>query len=318
MNTISRLIRIIKIIAPEYLVGMVGVVVISIILIVNRGVKPPENIPVETKVTAPNPYSSVSIGAKSAYVYDALENKELFNLNGDSQLPLASLTKVMMAVTALSLAPENTVITMSPKFLETEGDSGLFSNEKWSLKDLLGLTLIESSNDGANAIASVAGAVKRGGIPDDWGKEEFIKAMNKKASELGLTQTYFLNPTGLDESASVSGAYGSARDSSKLFAYAIEKYPMIFGVTRHSKKEFDSLSDLKHKVKNTNTFVNKIPSLLGSKTGYTDLAGGNLTIAFDAGINHPVVVTVLGSTEEGRFEDTEKLVWATLKYLEVN
>jgi len=55
-----------------------------------------------------------------------------------------------------------------------------------------------------------------------------------------------------------------------------------------------------------------------SQTGYTDLAGGNLIIAFDAGFDHPIVITVLGSTIDDRITDVEKLVWATLAYLQNN
>lgn len=270
---------------------------------------------------APKEYARLSLGAKAVYVYDMAEKRELFSQNGDAQLPLASLAKIMMAVTALSFLPESTVVTINPAFLKAEGDSGLYANERWRLKDLLDLTLLESSNDGANAIAAAAGQVAaagaaRGGNPPyNLEREPFVVAMNKQAEELGLAQTYFLNPTGLDESAYLSGGYGSARDVTVLFSSAITNYPELFDATRRSKREFNSLSFLKHEVKNTNPLVAKIPSLLGSKTGYTDLAGGNLAIAFDAGPNHPIVISVLGSTDAGRFEDAEKLVWATLEYL---
>ena len=59
-----------------------------------------------------------------------------------------------------------------------------------------------------------------------------------------------------------------------------------------------------------------IPGLLGGKTGYTNLAGGNLAVIYDAGLNHPIVVVVLGSTLEGRFGDVETLVDATYGYIE--
>ena len=264
---------------------------------------------------AATPFANVSITSKAAYVLDGKTGRELWSRNASSQLPLASLTKIMMAVTALSLVPEKTVITISPSFLNAEGDSGLYGNERWLLGDLLDLTLLESSNDGANAIAAVAGAMGREDVSEALSRERFVSAMNNKAKELGLKQTYFLNPTGLDESDNVSGGYGSARDMATLFSYAIHLYPKLFGITRYDNREFVSLSDLKHKIKNTNVSVADFPSLLGSKTGYTDLAGGNLVIAFDAGPDHPVIISVLGSSEKGRFEDTLKLVTATLEYL---
>lgn len=273
-------------------------------------------LPPKILAVLPTPFSQVSISSRAAYVLDGKTGKELWSKNSNVQLPLASLTKIMMAVTALSLLPDKTVITIDPAFLNAEGDSGLYANERWLLTDLLGLTLLESSNDGASAIAAVAGATGPDEVSESLGRERFVSAMNKKAKDLGLTQTYFLNPTGLDESESVSGGYGSARDVASLFSYAIHSYPTLFGATRYDIREFTSLSSLTHKVKNTNMFAADFPSLLGSKTGYTDLAGGNLVIAFDAGPDRPVIISVLGSTEKGRFDDTLKLVAATLEYLQ--
>ena len=66
-----------------------------------------------------------------------------------------------------------------------------------------------------------------------------------------------------------------------------------------------------HEAFNTNELVGDIPNLLGSKTGFTDLAGGNLTIAFDAGFDRPIIITVLGSTREGRFDDVATLIAAS-------
>ncbi|MDO8482680.1 MAG: hypothetical protein Q7S86_02580 [bacterium] len=272
-------------------------------------------LPAQILAAVPSPYQKVSIASRAAYVLDGKTGKELWNFNGDVQLPLASLTKIMMAVTALSLIPENTIITINPAFLETEGDSGLYGNERWLFNDLLDLTLLESSNDGANAIAVVAGARGREDVSESIGRERFVSAMNNKAKELGLKQTYFLNPTGLDESDDVSGGYGSARDMAALFSYSIHTYPTLLEATRHRVREFTSLSSFKHKVKNTNALVGSFSSLIGSKTGYTDLAGGNLVLAFDAGLDHPIIISVLGSTEKGRFEDVEKLVYATLSSL---
>ena len=67
--------------------------------------------------------------------------------------------------------------------------------------------------------------------------------------------------------------------------------------------------------KNTNIDVEKIPGLLASKTGYTTLAGGNLVVAFDASIGRPIIVVVLGSSQEGRFKDVQSLVNASIKYV---
>ncbi|MDO8590757.1 MAG: hypothetical protein Q7R65_02125 [bacterium] len=311
-----KLLGIFKTVSYDYTLGIAGIFFLILLFAFGGLFSPPESVSLVPKPEIPFEYAKLSLGAKAFYVYDAANHRELFSKNGDAQLPLASLTKVMTAVAALPILPESTVITINPEFLKSEGDSGLYNNERWRLRDLLDLTLLESSNDGANAIAAVAGAMGQENVPYDLEQKQFVDIMNKKASELGLTQTYFLNPTGLDESGSISGGYGSARDVANLFYYAISTHPSLFGITRYQNRKLDSLSSLEHEVKNTNTFVDKIPSLLGSKTGFTDLAGGNLVIAFGAGLNRPIVISVLGSTEQGRFEDAEKLVWATLAYFE--
>ena len=318
MKRVRRIVKLLKIIAPEYIFGALGIIFLVVLFVLGNFFstqKTKSTVPTEI---APTVFDGLTLQASSTFVYDVKNKREIFSKNGDAQLPLASLTKIMMAVTALSILPKNTVVTINQEFLKSEGDSGLYDNERWKLEDLIDITLLQSSNDGASAIASVAGASGHSVISDNFGRGPFIDAMNNKAKELGLDQTYFLNPTGLDEGVSVYAAYGSARDVSVLFSHAISTYPQIFDVTRSSDHEFSSLSAITHKVKNTNTFVNKIPSLLASKTGYTDLAGGNLVIAFDAGVNRPIVVSVLGSTEQGRFDDVEKLVWSTLEYLGEN
>lgn len=315
MKKIRRFIRILKIIDPDYIFGTVGIILLIIFFTSsNYFLSSPQILPTQEVIT-PTMFDSLQLEAKAVYVYDVVDKRELYGRNSDAQLPLASLTKVMTAVTALSLLSGEAIVTITPDDLKEEGDSGLFENERWQLADLVDLTLLESSNDGASAIADYAGRAGTAIVSDKFGRGVFIDAMNEKASELGLTQTYYLNPTGLDENILISGAYGSARDTAILFSHAVKTYPQIFDATRSESREYESLSLIKHKVKNTNTFVSKIPSLLASKTGFTDLAGGNLVIAFDAGLNHPIVVSVLGSSEKGRFADAEKLVFATLDYL---
>ena len=99
-----------------------------------------------------------------------------------------------------------------------------------------------------------------------------------------------------------------------LFEYALKNYPEVLEATRYKNLHFASTEKI-YSVENTNVIVDQIPNLIASKTGYTDLAGGNLIIAFDAGLGRPIIITVLGSTEEGRFADVLKLVEATKQQL---
>ena len=133
--------------------------------------------------------------------------------------------------------------------------------------------------------------------------------MNKKAKELNLKQTYFLNESGLDiDEKSLSGSYGSAQDVAMLFDYMVRNKPEILEVTSYNKLELKSEDNKIHNTENTNEIINKIPWVIASKTGYTDLAGGNLVVAFDNGMMRPIIISVLGSTKEGRFKDMKKLV----------
>jgi D-alanyl-D-alanine carboxypeptidase (penicillin-binding protein 5/6) len=268
--------------------------------------------PVAEAPAKPTAFDSVTIGAKAAYVYDLAEQKVLYRKNEFAQLPLASLTKLMMAYTATELLPKDSKITIKKEFLEEDGDSGLLVNESWKLSDLLDFSLVVSSNDGARAIASVIGATDLKTDDYDLGRKDFINKMNLNAKALGLKQTYFVNESGLDV-GEVSGGYGSAIDVANLLAYMLKNTPDVLEATKDETITVDSL-DAAHTGKNTNIDIGKIPGLLASKTGFTDMAGGNLAVAFDTSIGHPIIAVVLGSTEDGRFSDISALVNASFAY----
>lgn len=274
-----------------------------------------ENIQQTATVNAEHFFTDVPLEAKSVYVWDADSNQVIHERNPRAQLPLASLSKVMTALVALEIADDETTVVVTDENLLAEGDNGLFGNESWYLRDILDFTLIESSNDGARAVASAIEA-----FPDllDFGdgtQKTFMQLMNEKARDIGMRQTYFLNPSGLDiDEQTVSGSYGSARDIALLFDHILETNPSLLEATQYRELTLESLDNFSHTAENTNKLVNDIPFLIGSKTGFTDLAGGNLAVAFDVGLNHPVIITVLGSTREGRFDDVKKLYEATVTY----
>jgi len=134
--------------------------------------------------------------------------------------------------------------------------------------------------------------------------------MNTLAKEIGLAQTYFLNVSGLDVSSTLSGAYGSALDVARLFAFAVAHRPELFAGTARNGVLLSEAGGETALARNTNTALGSIPGLVMGKTGYTDLAGGNLAVVFEAGPARPVAAVVLGSTYEGRFADMRKLVAA--------
>lgn len=249
------------------------------------------------------PVETVDVMAKSAFVWDINEQRVLFEKNPDEQVPLASLTKLMTALVAHEIVSDNQTVSIPQEALKQDGDSGLSDGETFTFSSLMDMTLISSSNDGAFALAAAAGAMLDQQNP----AETFVQAMNIRAEELGLTQTYFKNPTGLDLSEAEAGAYGSARDVAFLVEYILKNYPEILEYTTKNEIAIANTAGSAHEVTNTNQTVDNIPGIIGSKTGYTTLAGGNLAIAFDASLNRPIVVIALGSSYNGRFSDVIEL-----------
>ncbi len=234
--------------------------------------------------------------ARSAIVYDPTSGRILFAKNKDEQLPLASLTKLMTAEVVLQQKTPTTSVRIVQSDLNHGGNWGLKAGDVLSLSNLLKLGLIASSND---AMVAAAGSLG----------EHYLDVMNQTARDLGLNQTYFLNPTGLDESATTAGAYSTVYDVARLAALFYKKHPHYFELTKQPSVSYSSdAGTLSFAATAAPLFT--IPGLVGAKTGYTDLAGGNLVAIFDIEIGHPLVAVVLGSTQKERFADIETLVHA--------
>lgn len=230
--------------------------------------------------------------AKSAIIMDAETGEILFSKAAEEQRPLASLTKLATALAVLS-HDENRFITIRASDLEQDGDTHLHAGDVWRLGDLVAFGLTTSSNDAMTAAAQVL--TEKGTVSN----------MNAAAVAEGLAQSYFLNPTGLDISSSTAGAYGSARDVATLVATLLKEHPAIFKATARPPKP--NLNSGKGAVSTLEPLWS-IPGLIAAKTGYTDLAGGNLAAAVDLGLGEPVIAVVLGSGHESRFIDVQKLI----------
>lgn len=270
-----------------------------------------ESLPPKPVFQIPN-----TLEAKAAYVFDITTGEVLYSHNATTSLPLASVTKLMTALVAHEQVPATTVAAIHAEDIAQEGDSGLLANERWQLKDLIDFTLLVSSNDGASALATASMAFSTSSADVTVRKSEFISLMNQKAQQLGLTGTYFVNESGLDINTEAAGAYGTAADVAALFSYILATYPDIIEATRYERVSFTSIDDFRHPAKNTNDAVHAIPGLIGSKTGLTDLAGGNLVFGMDVGFGRPVAIAILGSSEKGRFTDAEALASSTLAYFQ--
>ncbi len=263
--------------------------------------------PIATVAEAVSPFQNIKLQAKAVHVYDVANQKVLYEENSDEPLPLASITKLMTALLSYELMADETVVSISPASANQQSGGTLSTGETFLAKDLADFALISSYNSAAYTLADSVGSLLGKGEPVTL----FVSAMNIRAEELGFTSFRFKNPTGLDISSSQAGAYGSASDVGHLVAYILYNYPEILLPTTKTHTRLYNQSGAFHEADNTNDIITDIPNILGSKTGYTDLAGGNLTIAFDAGYNHPIIITVLGSTHSERFADVKKLVEAT-------
>src|SRR5581483_10245061 len=158
---------------------------------------------------------------------------------------------------------------------------------------LLHLALVASSNDAAAAAAATLG--------------DYLPALNETTRVLGLTRTAVFNPTGLDVTTSTPGAYGSAFDVARLTGIFYQAHPDFFELTGQPDV---SVNDGGHTLSFDATMapLQDMSGFVAAKTGYTDLAGGNLAAVFDLDIGHPVVAVVLHSTQTGRFTDVRTLI----------
>ncbi len=270
----------------------------------------------QKKEVPADPFADLNLKARAVYVYDIRNEKEVFGMNENETLPLASLTKVMTTVTAAGMSSSDSVISVNKDVVASGDATDLVPNEKWNVFKLLQYTLVASSNDGAAAVAAALGSgLANTDQSASTSQKMFVAEMNQKAQDLGLLSMRFLNPSGLDVSPTLAGGYGSAKDVETLMSYAITNYKDIFAPTSQDSFTVSSEDNISHSAKNTDIITGDIPGLIAGKTGYTDLAGGNLAVDFDIAPNRPIMIVVLGSTYDDRFMDVKKLVQATIKKL---
>lgn len=284
---------------------LVASLLLALFLFIPSGAAEPAPASVTIATSTPNAFADIPLEAEAAIVYDLVTGETLYAKNADAQLPLASLTKLLTVYAALRTLSPDTPITISESAASVEGPHTFNVGQIFSLADLARLTLTGSLNDGAAAIASATAARE---------SRSETEMLAGAATALNLSQTYAVNGSGLDVSAALSGGYGSAADLAVVAGALVEHAPAIAAATTRSIAEATSAGGTSFSVKNTDPMIGTIPRLLLSKTGYTDLAGGNLALVFDAGIGHPVAVVVLGSSLKARFTDGAALVYAALAH----
>lgn len=241
-----------------------------------------------------------TISAEGAYIVDLKTFTPLLEKNSKAKFIPASTTKIITAMVAYDVFRPNQVIKV--KRVINEGRvMDLRLNERITVENLLYGLLIHSANDAAYALA------------DAYGYEKFIFLMNKKAKELKMENSHFVDPAGLSEYNQYTTAYDLT-----LASRAFLKNQYLSKIVA-VKEIIISDIDFKyyHKLTNVNRLLGELPGLGGLKTGYTENAGENL-VSFYKNHNRDYIIVVLKS--EDRFADTISLInWLNegIKYFEV-
>ena len=243
-----------------------------------------QNLIYRTNWDLPDPI----LNLKAAIAKDLNSNFYFYNLNSDERWPLASLTKLLAAVTALEKIGKDKAVTVSEQAIASEGPAGNFSaGENYSVNDLIKAMVVVSSNDAAAAIAEF------------YGNENFVAAMQLKATALGMRQSNFSEATGISFLNQ-----GTAADLEKLINYILANHPEILAFTKEKEAVITELkSGVSRKLVNINNFADR-PDFSGGKTGFTDQANGNLISIFNHH-GHKILIIVLGTDD--RFGQTELL-----------
>jgi len=212
------------------------------------------------KICYANEKNLPQVSSKSAIAIEWMTGKILFKKNEDLKLPMASTTKIMTAILVLENCDVNKEIEIPPQAVGVPGSSMyLEKGEKLKIIDLLYGLMLSSGNDAAVALAIVtAGDVKK-----------FVNLMNKKAKELGLSNTVFSSPHGLEQGQH----YTTAHDLALLTAYAM-KNPIFRQIVKTTEKEVPWTTRPYNRIlRNKNKMLRLYPGAEGVKTGFTKKAG---------------------------------------------
>ncbi len=239
--------------------------------------------------------------ARSAALYEPVSGSFIYSKNIDERLPMASTTKIMTGLLAIELCSFDDLVEVPKEASGVEGSSiYLLPGDTLTVKDLVYSLLLQSANDAAEVLAiKIAGDVP-----------SFAQMMNRRASELGLYDTNFENPHGLDS----ENHYTTARDLARLSAYALDN-PTFRAVVSTYKYSF-SISDKTRTVVNHNKLLNRYDGAVGVKTGFTKVSGRCLVSAAERDGLRLIAVT-LNAPDDWR-DHTEMLDLGFSELMRVN
>lgn len=268
------------------------IVLAATFLLASIGVTPPgwATLPPDDGLLAADP---PAVTATSWILYDSTFGKVLAEEAADEPVAVASTTKIMTALLVIEQTRPDDLVAVSQRAAGIGGSRiGLIAEEApWGVEEMLAALMLRSANDAAIALAEhVGGSV-----------EGFGDLMNKRASELGLTNSRFVNPHGLDH----RDHYSSARDLLNLSLAAME-LPRFFDLVQARSVNLPTTPDGEPRVAlNRNDLVTEYPGALGIKTGFTNQALQTFVAAAERR-GRRIYAVVLGSTQH--FEDAAELL----------
>lgn len=228
-----------------------------------------------------------NITSEYVVLYNLNDNEVLYEKNSEEQTQIASLTKIMTTIVALEEVEDLTseVIIKRSDFsgISEYSQAGFEVGDKTTVKDLLYGIMLPSGADAANALANYVGGDISG----------FVELMNKKVTELGLKNTHFDNPIGMDSEDN----YSTASDVAKLLLYALENetFKEIFTTRNYEIEELD-ISMKSTLIGYSKSYGLDVSEILGAKSGFTDGAGLCLaSIATIDDVNY-LLVTIKAAT----------------------
>ncbi len=253
-------------------------------------------VPIDNTVTDAAIGTQLDIKAKSAILMEVNTGKILYEANADQKLPPASITKIMSlllvmeAIDSGKMSVED-VISASEHACSMGGSQiWLEPGETMTVDDLLKAAVIASANDATVALGEqIAGS-----------EEGFVAMMNARAKELGMTNTNFINATGLDAEGHISSAHDVAIMSAELIKHDLIK--------NYSTVWMDSLRGGESELVNTNKLVRFYEGTTGLKTGTTSGAGYCLSATAERNGLELVAVIMSGDTSNDRFNGAKKLL----------